>query len=151
MAAKVNRIPTVVGPNGRASTREKIAFKREQPPEHLDYETRKFLTNIQDNMANATEATRSDPTLNKKIIQQAINLDAIPTGAKFAKVTILHGLGQSFSGYRCTRAYPTTKDGKVESQPFAAVEAPNNDGQDKTQYLVLKVASVGCFDLEIFA
>ena len=149
MAAKVNRIPTVVGPNGRASTREKIAFKREQPPEHLDYETRKFLTNIQDNMANATEASRSDPTLNMKIVQQAINVESVPAGSH-VRAQVLHGLGTAFTGYRCTRTYSQTKGG-IRSQPFAAVESLNNANQDPTQYIVLDMTSVGLYDLEIFA
>ena len=149
MSVKKNRVPTVINALGKPVTQVKIPFKREQPPVHLDEQTRKFLTNIQDNVEAASEAQRSDPTQNMVIVQQAINIESVPSGSH-VRALVRHGLGQAFTGYRCTRTYSQTKSG-TRCQPFAAVESLNNANYDPTQYIVLDMTSVGLYDLEIFA
>jgi hypothetical protein len=149
LSTKKNRVPTVINSLGSPVTRVKIPFTRVQPPLHLDDETRKFLTDVQDNVESATEAQRSDPTQNMVIVQQAINVESVPSGSH-VRALVRHGLGQAFTGYRCTRTYAQTKGG-LRSQPFAAVESLNNANQDPTQYIVLDMTSIGLYDLEIFA
>lgn len=137
MASNSNkRIPTVITPQGKPVTKERIAYKTLLPPDHLDDATRKFLTNIQDNIADATLSHRSDPEAHKVIVQQV-------TLTKGVTYVLRHGLGASFTGYSPTRTY-------AGSNPFSASEALNNAGMDTTVYLVLVPSQTGTYDIKVF-
>jgi len=134
-------VPTIIDAQGRPSSVERHALRRLQPPAHLDDETKRFLTQLQDNIDDATRASRSDPTLNKVILQAQ---KATGKAGSPATMTIRHGLGRPFTGYRITRSY-------AGSDVFAAVDAASNGGKDPTQYLVLSASCTGTYDVEIFA
>lgn len=136
------RLPSTVNVSGTRGlspapvTIERQHYRRIQPPVHLDEDTKRFLTQLQDNVHEATLPSRSDPRLTKVIIQGV----ALTKGQQ---ASIRHGLGVAFTGYSHTRAYSG-------SDPFAVVEAAGNGGQDPTLYVVLMPSCTGKYDLEIF-
>lgn|ERR1017187_2838920 len=135
------RPPTVISAKGVPSSREIHPYVRIQPPTHLDDDTKRFLTQMQDAVAAATLPARSDTTM-QGVIVQSVNFTG--TAKAPVLVTVRHNLGQAFAGYRCTRAY-------AGSAPFAAVEVANNGGKDVNVYLVLSSTAVGVFDIEVFS
>jgi hypothetical protein len=153
------KLPVVVSPAGVPQAPNVHPYVRLQPPAHLDEATRTFLTKMQQHVEDATAPARANPTKNNTIIQQAVNVEAsgpngLPSGGHL-RVPIQHGLGQAFSGYRCTRTYAQTKGVGVpqptRSQPFSATESLNNANQDPTKILVLDMFSSGLYDVEVFA
>lgn len=138
--AQKPRLPSTVNVSGTGSsapvTRERQTFRRLQPPAHLDDDTKRFLTQLQDNIHESTLPMRCSPRLNTKTVEGV----AMKKGAK---VAIPHGLGTPFKGYGVTRAYSG-------SDPFSVVEASDNGGRDPAQYLVLVPSCTGTYDVEVF-
>jgi len=86
---------------------------------------------------DCTLATRSDPQLNKVIVQKVQLTSGQPAA-------IYHGLGSAFTGYWVSRVYSGS------SAP-SFVEVTNNGGQDPTQHLVLAAGATGTYDFTVTA
>lgn len=175
---KKPNVPTVFTPSAADPskytpvTKERIPFVQiptaqiVKPTGEVDGESlARILTQMQQNMADATAAHRSSPLNNHVVVQQVTIQPAGTLGTK-AIATIRHGLGTPFTGFHAIRVYPRYKDTSgnyQDSFPFNAQETrsqtnpniynvdANGTPQDPSQYLCLISKEGGMFDLVIYA
>ena len=145
------KLPFVINPQGKPVTKEMHPYVTIQPPSHLDDDTKRFLTQIQQHASDASAPSRHVTPYGTMQAQTLI---------KGVPYPVRHGLGVAFSAYHVTRTYatyvdPTTKQ-PTASSPWSVVEVATNDPawpsgvpKDQTQYLVLMPSASGCYDIRV--
>jgi hypothetical protein len=101
----------------------------------------RFLTQIQQNVAQATLPARSSNYTSPVTVRSVTMVSPTP-------VVIKHGLGEVPSGWDCKRVHPG-------SAPFSAAEAAFNSTNwpatyPQEEYLVLIPSATGVYDIAIY-